>query len=378
MTLFPDPSRELDERRALIALAAVPGVGSGRARALLAAFGSAAEVFATPPGRLARVDGIGKRTARAISTADPWEHADRQLERASSLGATLLTLADDGYPERLRHIYDPPPFLWVRGELRDEDARAIAVVGTRKASDVGLRAARMLGRDLAEAGVTVVSGLAYGIDIEAHRGALEAGGRTIAVLGSGVDRIYPSRHSREVKRILEHEQGAVVSELALGTSPDAGHFPRRNRIIAGLSVATVVAEARVSGGALLTAMMALEQNREVFALPASVFSEAQGTNKLIQRGFAALATHAGDILDELAPVLPTPTSSSRPAEPESLPDDLTADERRLLDALSVEPRLLDSICLDAGLDPSSALVYLLQLEFRGLVRQLAGKQFARM
>lgn len=378
MNLFPDPSDELDERRALVALAAVPGVGSGRARALLAAFGSAADVFAAPEARLARVDGIGAATARAIARADPWEHADRQLHRAHTLGAQLLTLADDAYPERLRYIYDPPPFLWVRGDLAPGDARAVAVVGTRKASDPGKRAARQLGRDLAEAGVTVVSGLAYGIDIEAHRGALDAGGRTIAVLGSGVDRIYPSRHAQEVRRMLEQGQGAVVSELALGASPDAGHFPRRNRIIAGLAVATVVAEARISGGALLTAMMALEQNREVFALPASVFAEAQGTNRLIQRGFAALATSATDILDEIAPILPASGGPSVVAmAPAPVPDDLSADERRLLDALRPEPLPLDFLCAEAGVDASTALVYLLQLEFRGLVRQLAGKQFAR-
>ncbi|MEM1054118.1 MAG: DNA-processing protein DprA [Bacteroidota bacterium] len=378
MNLFAHSPSELDERRALIALAAVPGVGSGRARALLSAFGSAAEVFATTEARLARVDGIGKQTARAIARADPWAHADAQLERADALGATLLTLADETYPERLRHVYDPPPFLWVRGEILARDARAVAVVGTRKASDTGRRAARQVGRDLAEAGVTVVSGLAYGIDIEAHRGAMEGGGRTIAVLGSGVDRIYPSRHAREVQRILEDQRGAVVSELALGTAPDAGNFPRRNRIIAGLAVATVVAEARVSGGALLTAMMALEQNREVFAFPASIYAEAQGTNRLIQRGFAALATSAADILDELAPILPVGGSTpSASVEPAPVPDDLSSNEKRLLDALAPEPRGLDTICAEADVDPSTALVYLLQLEFRGLVRQLAGKQFAR-
>ncbi|OZC02481.1 DNA-processing protein DprA [Rubricoccus marinus] len=386
MNLFANPDSELDERRALIALAAVPGVGSGRARALLSALGSAAEVFASPEARLARVDGIGKGTARAIARADPWAYADAQLATAEKLGATLLTLADDGYPERLRQIYDPPPFLWVRGEITPEDARAVAVVGTRKASDEGRRAAHRLGRELSDAGVTVVSGLAYGIDIEAHRGALASGGRTIAVLGSGVDRIYPSRHANTVRQILEEGRGAVVSELSLGTKPDAGNFPRRNRIIAGLSVATVVAEARVSGGALLTAMMALEQNREVFAFPVSIFSEAQGTNRLIQRGFAALATSAADILEDLAPLLPASGAALGAAEasgangatpaPEA-PPDLTAGERKLFNALRTEPRHLDTICAETGVDTSTALVYLLKLEFRGLVRQLAGKQFYR-
>ena len=388
MDLF-DPS-ELDERRALIALSAVPGVGSGRARALLAACGSAAAVFATPEAALARVDGIGRGTARSIARADPWAHADAQVARGEALGATLVTLAEEDYPARLREIYDPPPFLWVRGRLAAQDAAAVAVVGTRKASEEGRRAARALGRDLAEAGVTVVSGLAYGIDIEAHRGALEGGGRTVAVLGSGVDRIYPSRHAETVRRILEDDRGAVVSELALGTKPDAGNFPRRNRIIAGLSIATVVAEARVSGGALLTAMMALEQNREVFALPVSVFNVAQGTNAFIRKGFAGLATSAADILEEIAPLLPASGAAGQ-ASPEAsgggaggatrptaaLPTDLAGAERTLAEALTAEPVGLDDLCAVTRLDPSTALVYLLQLEFRGLVRQLPGKRFAR-
>ena len=204
------------------------------------------------------------------------------------------------------------------------------------------------------------------------------------MLGSGVDRIYPSRHANTVRQILEEGRGAIVSELALGTAPDAGNFPRRNRIIAGLSVATVVAEARVSGGALLTAMMALEQNREVFALPASVFSEAPGhqhAHPARLRGPRHLRRrHPGrPRADPPAPLasLATAGSASGASGLAPVPDDLSADERRLLDALSPEPRQFDAVCSDAGLDTSTALVYLLQLEFRGLVRQLAGKQFYR-
>ena len=283
-----------------------------------------------------------------------------------------VTLADPEYPALLSQIYDPPAFLWVLGRLTEADRLAVAVVGTRKLSDAGRRAADAFGRDLAAAGVTVVSGLAYGIDIEAHRAALDAGGRTVAVLGSGVDRVYPHRHLGTARRIVAEGAGAVVSEFPIGAAPDAVNFPRRNRIVSGMSRAVVVAEARETGGALLTAGLALEQNREVWAVPAQVFAEAQGTNRLVQRGLAALAVTPADVLSAVAPQLERPV----PAAPEP-PPDLNAVERRLLDALGDVPAPLDAVCAASDLDASTALVYLLQLEFRGLVRQLSGKQFRR-
>lgn len=299
----PAPSTD-DERRALVALSLVPGVGSARVRALLAACGSASSVLRAPAGRLVRAEGVGRQTAEAVRAWDGWDEVDRQFDRAERVGARLVALGDDEYPSRLAQIYDPPPFLWVRGRLVPDDERAVAVVGTRKASDYGRRVAEAFARGLAERGVTVVSGLAYGIDIEAHRAALAAGGRTVAVLGSGVDRIYPSRHAPVVRQLLDSDAGAVVSEFPLGAAPDASNFPQRNRIVAGMSVATVVAEARETGGALLTAAIALEQNREVFAVPAPVFSDMVGTNRLVQKGYAALAATVDDVLAPLAPLLP--------------------------------------------------------------------------
>ena len=368
----PAPSTPTDERRALVALSLVPGVGPTRVRALLAALGSAVAVMGAPASQLVRVDGVGRQTARAIQTWDDPAEVDRQLARADAVGARLVALADDEYPARLREVYDPPPFLWVRGRLTAADADPVAVVGTRRASDYGVRAAQAFATDLAGAGVTVISGLAYGIDIAAHRAALAAGGRTVAVLGSGVDHIYPSRHAPAVREILERDAGAVVSELPLGAAPDAPNFPRRNRIIAGMSLATVVAEAHDKGGALLTAAIALEQNREVFAVPASVFGPATGTNRMIQRGLGTLAGSAADVLAVVAP-----QTGAAPAAPDLDTASLTAVERRLLDALDGQPVPLDAVCAQAGVDASTALVYLLQLEFRGLVRQLAGKQFFR-
>lgn len=377
MTLFDPPAAAPPpeaERRALVALSLVPGVGPGRVRALLAAFGSAEAVMDAPAARLARADGVGRKTAEAIRAWDDAPEVDRQFERAERVGARLVAFGDGEYPALLKQIYDPPPFLWVRGRLGAEDGAPVAVVGTRKASDYGLRVAEAFGRGLAERGVTVVSGLAYGIDVAAHRAALAAGGRTVAVLGSGVDRVYPSRHGPVVREILEQDAGAVVSEFPLGAAPDAPNFPRRNRIVAGLAVATVVAEARSSGGALLTAAMALEQNREVFAVPVSVFAEADGTNRLIQKGYAALAASVDDVLASVAPQIAGPEAAPAPT-----PDleGLSTAEKHLLDALTSDPQSLDAVCAASGLDAATALVYLLQLEFRGLVRQLSGKQFYR-
>ena len=377
--LFSPSSSELApeaERRALIGLSLVPGVGPTRVRSLLARLGTADAVFQARPSVLARVEGIGRQTAASIAAFDDWAEVDRQLERAAGVGARLVTLHDEEMPRLLAQIYDPPPYLWVRGAFAPEDDRAVAIVGTRKVTDYGKRVAERFAAGLAEAGFSVVSGLAYGIDIAAHRAALEAGGRTVVVLGSGVDRIYPSRHGDVVRRVVEEGQGAVVSEFPLGAAPDAPNFPRRNRIIAGLSVATLVAEARATGGAMLTAAMALEQNREVFAVPAPVTSDTQGTNRLIRQGYAALVMDVADVLSDLGVAVPSedaPASSG--ASP--LPNDLTAIEKRLMESLTTEPRPLDLVCADSGVDASQALVYLLQLEFRGLVRQLAGKQFFR-
>ena len=363
------------ERRALVALSLVPGVGPGRVRALLAALGSAEAVMHAPSARLVRAEGVGRQTAEAIRQWDDAPAVDAQFRRAEAVGARLVAFSDPEYPDLLRRIYDPPSHLWVRGRFTEADGLAVAVVGTRRASDYGRRAAEAFAHDLAAAGVTVVSGLAYGVDVAAHRAALAAGGRTVAVLGSGVDRIYPSRHAGVVREMLERDVGAVVSEFPLGAAPDAVNFPRRNRIVSGLCRATVVAEAHETGGALLTAGIALEQNREVFAVPASVFAEASGTNRQIQRGEAALATSAADVLDAIAPQLDPP--ADLPAVPSEPAPPLNRVEQRLVDALTAEPRPLDVVCAEADLDASTALVYLLQLEFRGLVRQLQGKQFAR-
>ncbi len=372
---------DADELRALVALSLVPGVGPGRIRALLAHFGAASAVMTAPRRALARVDRVGPQTAAAIADFDGEAEVDRQFERAARVGAELVPLWDDRYPDLLRRIYDPPAVLWLRGDLLPEDDRAIAIVGTRRATDYGRRVAHHFAFELAKRGFTIVSGLAYGIDAAAHRGALEAGGRTIAVLGSGVDRIYPAKNAPLAERMVAG-QGAVLSEFGLGAAPDAVNFPRRNRIVAGMAHGTLVAEARPTGGALITAWMALEQNREVFAAPAALFSPTgEGANQLIRKGYATLVTNVDELLAELDGQLrPAPparaTEIPEPAEAPA-PADLNGPEQKLYDALSAEPVHLDALCERTGLDSSNALVYLLSLEFKGLVRQLAGKQFFR-
>lgn len=364
------------EDRAVIALSMVPNVGTGRLRTLLAKLGSATEVFRAPIQRLSVIDGIGRQTAEAIKTFEVNQAVDEQLERAHRIEAYPITLWDDRYPRLLREIYDPPTLLWVRGELKKSDERALAIVGTRRASEYGKRVAQQFSTDLVMKGYTVISGLAYGIDIAAHRAAVQAGGRTIAILGSGVDVIYPAKHRATVEQIIDRH-GAVISELPLGSAPDAYHFPRRNRLISGMSYGTLVAEAGASGGALLTAWIATEQNRSVFAVPSPIFGGiGEGTNKLIQSGYAALVTSVDDILKEVEIQVDDPQLA--PAEiPASPPVDLNPLETKLLEALGSEPLHLDTICEQSGVNPSSALVYLLSLEFKGLIHQMAGKQFYR-
>jgi DNA processing protein len=365
------------EQRALVGLSLVPGVGAGRIRALLARFGSAAAVMTASPSALTQVAGIGPKTASAITSFDDGAAVDTQLERAAQIGATLVTPWNDQFPTRLRTIYDPPALLWMRGTLTPADDRAIAIVGTRRCSDYGKRQAHRFAQALVRKGFTVVSGLAYGIDAAAHQGALDAGGRTLAVLGSGVNRIYPSKHTRLARAIVDH--GALLSEYPLDAAPDASNFPERNRLVSGMTLGTLVVESHQEGGALITARMAVEQNREVFAVPSALGRKAGvGTNRLIQRGHAKLVLDVDDILDELNVEQQPQTGDGEPGAQPEPPESLNAIERQLYEALGSDPMHIDVLCARTEVDPSTALVYLLSLEFKGLIRQMAGKQFYRV
>jgi DNA processing protein len=365
------------EQRALVALSLVKGIGPGRLRALLARFRTPARVFRASRSALTGVDGIGRATAASICEFDDHDAVERQLRRAEELDATLIAPWDARFPERLKHIYDPPALLWMRGTLTAADERALAIVGTRRCTDYGRAQARHFAGALARRGFTVVSGLAYGIDAAAHKGALDAGGRTIAVLGSGLGRIYPQKNAGLAAQAAK--QGAVLSELGLDAAPDAPNFPERNRIVSGLTLGTLVVESHAEGGSLITARMALEQNREVFAVPGSVGRPASmGTNRLIQRSHAKLVLDVDDILEELpVPSDPEPDATEAPEASPAAPPALSGAEERLYEVLSATPMHVDRLCSETGVPPSTALATLLSLEMKGLVRQLAGKQFRR-
>lgn len=377
MTSISDQNSRIldqDEIRALIALSLVPGVGPGRIRTLISRFGSAGAVLKAGRPDIECVPGVGPQIGAAIADLHPDEIVDQQFERAERVGARLITVWDEEYPDLLKQIYDPPAFLWLRGDLQESDQQAIAIIGTRRATDYGRRIAHEFATELAGRGFTIVSGMAYGIDAAAHRGAMAAGGRTLAVLGSGVDRIYPAEHLALSNQIMEN--GALLSEYPLGAAPDAQNFPRRNRIVSGLALGVLVVEAHEKGGALITARLAIEQNREVFAVPGSLYSAAgTGCNRLIQNGHAKLVLTVDDIVTELG--MMTGSSTTVKKDYAEIEKQLSEIEALLYRSLDTTPIHIDTLCAQTNIEPSTALVYLLSLEFKGLIRQMAGKQFLR-
>jgi DNA processing protein len=299
---------------------------------------------------------------------------DAELEGVDRKGFHIVTLTDSNYPELLRRIPDPPPFLYVSGILNKSPVN-IAMVGSRNATGYGLSTTQRLSTSLAARGVTIISGMARGIDTAAHRGALAGGGKTIAVLGSGLANIYPAENKKLFQQISEH--GAVVSEFPLFTKPEAHHFPMRNRIISGMSLGTVVVEATKKSGSLITARLAAEQNREVFAVPGSIQSfKSTGTHTLIKQG-AKLVENAQDIIEEIAPMIQyteTPDAISPDANDDKLAT-LTKDERLVYDALGPYPVHIDHLARSISVKAGTLLSILLKLELDGLVEQSPGKFF---
>ncbi len=347
--------------RAWLALSLVRGLSAARALALVRERGGPEAILEGPEA--AGLD------AKAVAEAQ--READREAGRLAAARATLVTWGDDGYPARLRTIPDPPLVLAVRGTLV-ADEPAVAVVGARRATPAGLRVAAELARGLADAGLAVVSGLAAGIDAAAHRAALAAGGRTLAVLGTGIDRVYPAWHGALAAEIARG--GALLSELRCGAPPLAHHFPQRNRLISGLAVGTVVVEAAEGSGSLITARCALEQGREVFAVPGPVEGpQHRGSHRLIQQG-AKLVIDVEDILEEIAPALRARVAEARAARARAA---LAPVEERVLEAVGREEGHVDDVIRRAGLPAGTTLETLLALELRGLVEQAPGKRFRR-
>ena len=359
--------------RELLRLFSVPRVGPQKIRALVAHFKTPDNVFHASAHELIAVPGIDKKLALNILHHPPGDaFADEQLKRLNKLGGRIVTLWDKEYPNLLRKIYDPPVVLFVLGKFKESDAHALALVGTRHPTPYGHSVAESLTRDIALHSLTIVSGLARGIDTIVHAAALKCGTRTIAVIGSGLDVPYPPENKKLMERIAE--EGAVVSEFPMGTKPDASNFPRRNRIISGLSLGTVVIESAEDGGALITATTALDQNREVFAVPGPITEKrSSGPNKLIRDGRAKLITNAQDIFDELAIQLQFLFDQKNT----TVQVELTPAEQSLMQFLSDEPTHIDALSERTDLSTSDVLVTLLALEFKGVVRQLPGKLFVR-
>ncbi len=368
--------RERDDIADQLRLSMVDGVGPRIRRVLLDRFGSAAEVFSAAPSELKELPGIGTKLVRKITFARDDVDAEAELALCRERGIGVLSEEDEAYPQMLREIPDPPGILFLKGEFQGDDALAIAIVGTRHATQYGLRQAERLGGALARSGLTVVSGLARGIDAAAHRGALSAGGRTIAVLGSGLLNVYPPEHKDLAEEVSAH--GAVVSEAPPQAAPHAGCFPQRNRIISGLSLGSVIVEAGDRSGALITARLAMEQGREVFAVPGRVDSRtARGCHRLIRDG-AKLVESVDDILEELGPLV-----EAAPREDGQVirhPAELTLNdtEQKILSAIDTEATSIDRIVSETGLSVPRVLSTISVLEMRRLVRRLSGNSVARM
>ena len=368
--------RVLEARDYWIALSLVPEVGGARLAALCGHFGSAEAVLNASASALQQVPGIGPGLAGRISGWRGLVDVGGELAKAEAAGARILTSEDGEYPPVLRELPAPPPLLYVLGELPPPGSPAVAIVGARRASAYGIRTAHDLAGDLARRGLVIVSGMARGIDSAAHQGALDAGGLTVAVLGCGVDVVYPPENDKLYGRIVE--SGAVVSECPMGISPSAGNFPRRNRIISGLCLGVIVVEAGSDSGALITADLALEQGRDLLAVPGHAGdSKAVGPNALIKQG-AALVETADDVLgalrlDHLSGVADAPS----PRKVEFILSELGPDARAIHDVLSMDPMHIDEVTRAVGLSSPAVSSALLMLEMRKLVQQLPGKLFVR-
>lgn len=368
-----------DERYAWLALKAVPGIGDILCKRVMERFGSPVAALEADSSDWLTIDGIGLRVVQSLRSYHP-DHAaiTLELDRVDELGYDLIGLTDPRYPDPLKMIPDPPPYLYLKGRLQPEDRRAVAIVGARRASGYGRAVTERLSRELAVRGFTIVSGMARGIDGWAHQAAVEVSGRTLAVLGCGLDVLYPREHDELRDGICR--QGAVLSDYPLGTPPDPVNFPKRNRIISGLSLGVVVVEAAEHSGSLITARLALDQGREVFAVPGPIGTTTSiGTHSLIKQG-AKLVEGVEDVLAEILPQLETPVNSGTaggqvedPRQPA-----LSRDERIVYDGLSAEPRHIDELTAALRLAPAKTAGVLLQLELKGAARQLAGNLFIRI
>ena len=370
---IPTPDEEVLN---LLRLNLVPGVGPRMQQNLLEFFGSASDIFHADLRLLEQVNGIGPKLARLISVARDSDDAINEWRQCCERKVTLFQSGEAGYPRNLAEISDAPNLLYARGSLQPRDDLAVAIVGSRRCTHYGKQQAEKIAKALAMAGVTVVSGLARGIDSAAHRGALAAGGRTMAVLATGLLNIYPPEHADMAKDVSDN--GAIVCEMKLNQHPSPGLFPQRNRIISGLSLGVIIIEAQRKSGALHTARHAMEQGREVMAVPGQIDSLAsEGSNDLIRDG-ATLIRNADDVLEALGPLI-EPVQTAEKEEVRS-PRELTLNdqERAVLNLVTTQPRSLDEVLREATIESSRVLATLTILEMKRMVKRLPGGMLVRL
>ena len=365
----------MNSTEASVALNMLPTIGPVRLRKLLQVFETPERILSARGGALRAVDGVGAEVVDQITRWESIVDLQGELQRIRDFGAQVITAESPLYPRQLREIHAPPIVLYVWGEITERDQHAIGVIGSRRTTHYGTESAKKLSYQLAYAGLTVISGLARGIDTAAHQGALAAKGRTIAVIGSGLMNLYPPENAALAEKIRSGN-GAIVSEFSMQIEPDRQTFPMRNRIISGWSHGILVVEAGLNSGALITATQALEQGRSIYAVPGHINApSAHGSNRLIQQG-AKLVMEASDILDDLEVLLPeakpSPEAAARP-----LPT-LTADERRVYDAIEATETSIDDISTKSDLPSGTVSSTLLRLELKRLVKQLPGKYFVKL
>ncbi len=363
--------REKPSLSDLLYLLTIPQVGPGRIRRLMQVFENSQAILRAPVQKLVQVEGIDQKLAAQIKKGGDAEIARTQHALIEKNDIQYLTIWDKDYPNLLKRISDAPVILFYRGNLKAPHPPALAVVGTRTPSNYGKVTTAEMVRQLISHGVSIVSGMARGIDTIAHHTAIQSGGETLAVLGCGLDQCYPPENRQLYQKIPDH--GALISEFFVGTGPDAVNFPRRNRIISGLSLGTLVVEAGDRSGALITALFALNQNREVFAIPGNITSsKSLGSNRLIKQGGKLVQT-VEDILDEISEF-----ASRKSLPPKIIPENLGPLEKKILGKLTDDPKHIDRLVMEVKETPSTVLAGLLTLELLGLVQQLAGKMFIRL
>jgi DNA processing protein len=366
----------MDPREALVALNMIDHVGPIRARQLLEHFGDASAVLGASRHQLLHVKGIGEETAESIATWEKNVDLNGELKRIADFGCRIVSQADPEYPELLRQIYDPPFVLYVKGTLTSKDKNSVAIVGSRMTTHYGIESARRLAYQLAYLGVTIVSGGARGIDTAAHQGALTGKGRTVVVLGTGINLVFPPENIELFERIAAN--GAIITQFPFNRPADKQTFPIRNRIVAGMTLGTLVVEANLTSGALITANFAIEYGRQVFAVPGQINSpRSKGCHDLIKKG-AKLCESAEDILSEFEYLFPATNRPPTPAETGVLPAlELSTNEQQVYDCLDHQELNIDEVIRKTGLPSSAVSVALLSLEMKRLAKQLPGKLFVR-